>query len=797
MFAENRYKGQSVEFPKHDIDPKLKLKPEWCKEFCEAIYSLWLRDKTGIQYSRRSEMELHRLYADGNQPVEKYMDRLFPLDPKANTRKGYMNLSWDILSVAPKVRAIVIGMMEKIDHEIQCTAIDPNSQKEKDAIKWGLWAEKELEGTFGKHGFEGDQDPIRQIMPEIPKSIEEIEMFMQTGITKLKQEIGMENAIDLSLYESEWKQIKKMLYEDLFDLGMCFVKDYVDPVTGKPMSRYVDPANYITKFSRHHNFPDNLYGAEIRYVTIAQLRKEMAKEIASGEVTEDDFRKIASDYASHNDNPQSYNFEYYGYHPGNSGFRYDEFKITILDAEWLSYDVKKYETRTNKRGDKFVSKKGFEYDLNKRSENRKPGKSEMPMVYKAKWIVGTKWVFDYGHQTDIPRLSKNKARLSFHGFKLTNKSMLSSIIPLIDNMQITWLKMQNALAMAAPSGLAIEFGALNNLNLGNGKMKPLDVLSIRRQTGDLIFKAGNHHPSPNPSPNSGKPVFPLEGGVGNQLQEFVKTLNHDSSMIRDITGVNEAIDASMPNPEMPVKTTQIAVSAANHALSGFFFAYQSVKESAAKNMALRWQIVSRYNDLEGYYPALGKSGMNAIKITSDISYAEYAIKIEMRPSDDQRERVLMAARESLAASKQGGVGITMSDYFFIDRMVSSGGNLKYVQVYMAWREKQEGEKAQVERMQAQELQGRQAQELEAQKHQNFMEQNQAILEREVAVETAKSNLRSEESNNRHSNEMESKQVDKEAETEKVDAQGRNKIEEILNKSLVENLQTPVSEPQKQ
>jgi hypothetical protein len=149
-FAVSTYQGQSIEFPKHDIDPAHKGK-DWHRQYCEAIYSVYLRDRAGIKYSKRAEMDMLRLYAEGNQPVEKYMDRLFPIDPKTNTRKGYMNVSWDIISVIPKFRSIVTGMFEKIDHDIMCNAIDPNSQNEKEQMKWSAWAEKQLEGVFGKY----------------------------------------------------------------------------------------------------------------------------------------------------------------------------------------------------------------------------------------------------------------------------------------------------------------------------------------------------------------------------------------------------------------------------------------------------------------------------------------------------------------------------------------------------------------------------------------------------------------------------------------------------------------------
>ena len=69
MYGVSKYQGQTIEFPDHDIDPKIKKRAEWNRKFSEAIYSVYLRDKAGIRYSKRAEMQLLRLYAEGNQPV--------------------------------------------------------------------------------------------------------------------------------------------------------------------------------------------------------------------------------------------------------------------------------------------------------------------------------------------------------------------------------------------------------------------------------------------------------------------------------------------------------------------------------------------------------------------------------------------------------------------------------------------------------------------------------------------------------------------------------------------------------
>jgi hypothetical protein len=300
------------------------------------------------------------------------------------------------------------------------------------------------------------------MMPSIPDTIEEIQMFMELGAMKIKQEIAMEKALDWSFYLSEWKDIKRQVFEDFFDLGVGATKDYVDRNTQLVKSRYVDPKNLVVKYSRSKTHKNIDFVGEITHYSIAEVREAMSEEMKRGEITEDDLRRIASQYCGYQGNPYSYEFEYYSHENGNGGYRYDEFKVCVLDCEWFSYDVKKYEKKRRSDGEEYVYNKPYMYNKPE-NDNRKKGKSYLKTVHRAKWIPGSDYSFDYGYQYDIPRPNKAEANLSYHIYKISNKSMLSSIIPFEDNLQLGWLKMQNAMIMAAPAGLAFEFGTLNNL----------------------------------------------------------------------------------------------------------------------------------------------------------------------------------------------------------------------------------------------------------------------------------------------------------------------------------------------
>ena len=85
MYLVNQYQSKPINFPSHDI-PFDQRGKQWYAKFCEAVYSQYLRDGGSIAYSERREMKLNRLYAQGNQPVNKYRDIICPKDDKTGDR---------------------------------------------------------------------------------------------------------------------------------------------------------------------------------------------------------------------------------------------------------------------------------------------------------------------------------------------------------------------------------------------------------------------------------------------------------------------------------------------------------------------------------------------------------------------------------------------------------------------------------------------------------------------------------------------------------------------------------------
>ena len=725
-------------FPAHDVDPSIKLKKDWNVQYCQAVHSLYRNNLTGINYSDVDMFARFRAYGNGNQDKLQYMDwlgitkRPTPSLPTQATgvsgptqqpsdfvRQGFMNLNWEILSVAPNFKNVILGTFEDIDHDIYADGVDEKSSAEREEAKWMLWMERQMNEQIEEVR---KAVKLKQQRPDyIPETMQELQMFASLGGFRLKSEISIEESLRYTKYISEWKEIKRKIFEDLYELGVAVTKDYVCPQTQKIKVRYCDPALCVIPYVQQTEFANMPFAGEYIFYTIAEIRA-LNNPDGTATFTEEELQEIAAKSVNQYNNPAIINNWYIDQF---GRYEYDTFRVCVMDAEYKSDDFKFTTERINSKGEKIVHQD--EYGKVRTGDKRKTHITKTLMVYKCKWIVGTEFAWDYGHQFDIPRPTPSQANLSYHAYRLKGGSMIKRMIPLLDSIQLSWLKLQNAKAKAAPSGLAIEYGSLLNISIGNNKLSPLEVLKIRNQTGDILYQATTHR-TYMPSQTNYKPIQELQGGLGVQGQEFLQLISHDIDMIRQIIGINRIADASSPVNDQLVGVSEMSLQATSTTLKPMYSAYITLKERVFRNAALRIQLMVKFSgEYElSYFKALGSAITQTLKIGSEINNAMFGIRIEAKPDAQEKQNIINAALESLRVGRQGTPLLGYADYLMVQDFVSKG-QIKWAKAYIANKEQQTLKRVEQEKQQAIEAQGQQQQMLQQQKG----EQDQMLSQMEI------------------------------------------------------------------
>ena len=635
----NKQKDKLNGYPSPLATNEEKATKEYGLEYFKTMYYEWHNNGDVYFRDRKMRYNRNRSYAEGNQDVGKYKDLL---DVQGDS--SYLNIDWSPVSIIPKFVDVIVNGMVNQEYDVKAKSIDPIAANER------MQKKKEMYGNMLTKDFlEGLEDETG--LPLTPKgfvaeSSEEVEMFMALNY-KQNVEIALEKAIEYTLDVNDYDEVKRHMIRDLVVLGLCAAKTEMSKTEGVKI-RHVDPVNLITSFSAKPDFKNIRHAGEIYSMTIADLKQQ-----AGDEFSEEDYIKIASEYAGKNNNPSNYGTQAY-YENGNETYDYDKFSVNILDAEFITSHSLKYEKKDNKYGGYSVNKKPSNYKKPKKSKTKREDiGSTVKVIYKGKYIVGTDYVFNYGMMKDMPRPKSNlsETRLSYiiyqpNLYKMKSRSLVDRMIPFADQIQLAHLKIQHVLAKARPKGAAFEIGSLENVSKGDGgTFTPMELQEIYDQTGNIYYRSIEHEGQM----TGAMPIQELENGIGRDFNTLIGVYNHNMQMIRDVTGVNEARDASKPSSEALVGVQKLSLLASNNATRDINDAYLNVTRRVSQSVTIRMQDLVNFKGLHKMYTnVIGDTSMHSIDMMKKLSIHEFGITLDVAPSEEEKQMMEQNIQVSLA-----------------------------------------------------------------------------------------------------------------------------------------------------
>jgi hypothetical protein len=223
------------------------------------------------------------------------------------------------------------------------------------------------------------------------------------------------------------------------------------------------------------------------------------------------------------------------------------------------------------------------------------------------------------------------------------------MIPFADLIQITHLKLQQVIARTVPDGVFIDADGLNEIDLGTGNAyNPEDALRLYFQTGSVI---GRSYTQDGDFNNARVPIQQLSSNSGaGKTQMLITNMNHYIDMIRSVTGLNEARDGSMPDPNSLVGLQKLAAlnsnTATRHILDGSLYLYRSLSEALTYRVA----DILEYSDFaDEFANQIGKYNVSILNEIKDLYIYDFGIFIEVSPDEEQRAQ--LEANIQMALSK--------------------------------------------------------------------------------------------------------------------------------------------------
>jgi len=715
-----QYSGKK-NFPDPLAPQQEKETKDYGLRYAKAIESQWGKraDSSSLFSKRYTLFKRNKEYANGVQDTTIYKRLLNNQDPNSGDG-SLMNLDFTPVPILPKFVRIVVNKILGRNLYPNLEAVDPLSSSEKNRdkkrIEIQVALKKQLMQLKEKTGATIGMDPEM-----IPDNEAEAEIFIGENV-KSDAEIAAQVATDMTLSWNNFDDnIFRRCVNDLATNGIAVVKRSNDPNYGIK-THYVEPKDFIHSETNDPSFEDLTYAGHIKSMPIQEL-----KRIASGELEESDFKKIAKKTSGRTSGSYTYDDKL-----GRNIYDYDEYSVDVLEFEFLSTDCMFFEEKENRFGNRNFFYEGFNYKEKAGSVfERKPHKMEIVNVYKGYYILGTDYLFGYGRMRNVPKNIHDisKARLSYSvvATNLTDmmpKSMVNSCIGFADMLQLTHLKIQQAIAKAKPDGLIIDIEGLENVQLGKGgELQPLDLHDIYEQTGVFYYR------SKNPEGGFQNPPIREIGNSIRNINELIGLYNHYLRMIRDTTGINEVVDASTPKSEALVGVREQAIAASNNATYDITNASMILYKYVCNDIVKCLQILPDESVImEVYKNAIGETNMDILTSFSRLPMYNFGVQVQ-KDMDDKDQAYLEQAIQISLGQKE----IDLEDAMAIRELK----DVNQAERLLIVRRKKKIQQAQQMAMQQQQMQAQMAQ----QQQQMQMQMDGQKMQAEAQIEAQKMQLK--------------------------------------------------------
>ena len=613
-------------FPSQVASDAEKMSPEYGLKVGRAIQDEWFQLDSGTNRYRSNQHTFHklRLYARGEQPIQKYKDEL-----SINGDLSYLNLDWKPVPIIPKFVDIVVNGIAERMYDINAYSQDPSSVKKRtdymDNIVRDMQAKEyieEIKGTLGIDTFKTDST-------KLPMDETELGVHMQMEY-KQGIEIAQEEAISNVLDKNKYELIKKRLDYDIAVIGMACVKNGFNKSEGIKID-YVDPSDIVYSFTESPYFDDLYYVGEIKKISIVELKKQYPN------ITDTEIEAIQKN--GYGSSRLLYSKSYSATDGDDEGFVY------VLNFEYKTYKNQTYKIKNTVSGGKKAIKKNDDFNppIDQRARFEKVNRA-IEVLYTGAKIIGSedllKW--ELAENMTRPKSDTTKVEMSYNIvapriYKGRLESLVSRMATFADMIQLTHLKLQQVLARMVPDGVFLDADGIAEVDLGNGtNYNPQEALNMYFQTGSVIGRSMTQDGEFN---NGRVPIQELQTGSGGaKIQSLITAYNYYLQNMRDVTGLNEARDGSAPDKNALVGLQKIAAANSNtatrHVLQGGL--YLTLKTAEA--ISLRISDVLEYgNTNNSFINSLGRFNVANLKEVKELHLHDFGIFLELTPDEEEKQ----------------------------------------------------------------------------------------------------------------------------------------------------------------
>jgi len=701
-------------FPDQVVPDEVKSSMDYGKQVGQAIEGDWFSGtRSGVENrfnTNYNNFRMRRLYARAEQPVQKYKDEL-----AINGDLSYLNLDWKPVPIIPKFVDIVVNGMDDKLYDIKAYAQDPESRRTRSKYAKDILRDMqaksfltEIQNTLNLNMF-NSEDP-----EELPENKEELDLHMQLSY-KQASEIAAEEAINNTLAYNKYDLTKKRVIEDLVVLGIGAVKTNWNKSEGVTVE-YVDPSRMVHSYSEDPNFEDLWYVGEVKPLSLAECKKQFPN------LTDSELERLEQYQGN-----SSFLYNWNGRRDGNA--------IYILFFEYKTYSEQVFKIKKTATGLEKSLEKPDTFNPESNDNFDKVSRS-IETLYSGAKVLGYDMMLEWKLAENMTRPKSNLVKVNMNYnicapklYQGRVESLVSRMMGFADMIQLTHLKIQQVISKVIPDGVYLDVDGLAEVDLGNGtSYNAKEALNMYFQTGSILGRSMTTEGDPNPGRIPIQELVKSDGG--GKVNSLIQTYQYYLQMIRDVTGLNEARDGSVPNSDSLVGLQKLAAANSNTATKHILNSYLYLTVKTCENVVLRTSDSIEFAlTEEALKNSISTWSVGQLADTSQIHMADFGIYFDLIP--DEREKEQLEANIQAALSSGS---INLEDA--ID--IRSINNLKLANQMIKLKRKKAAEAAQAAQqanIQAQAQANAQASEAAALAE---VQKQQAILDTKLKFEKGKS-----------------------------------------------------------
>jgi len=650
-----------------------------------------------------------RLYARGEQSVQKYKDEL-----SINGDLSYLNLDWKPVPIIPKFVDIVSNGISSKNYDIKAFAQDPYSLKQRSTylsnVAKDMYAKDIIAQAEENTGVSFKQSSVAT--KELPRSREELELHMQLSY-KQSIEIAEEEVIDNVLAFNKYDLVNRRLTEDIITIGIGALKTSFNKSEGVVVE-YVDPANLIYSYTNDPNFEDIYYVGEIKSLTLAEIKKKFPY------LTDDELQKMVK-------------------YPGRDGYianpNYDNDLVQILFFEYKTFVDQVFKIKKTENGLEKTLQKSDSFNPPK-SDNFNRVSRTIEVLFSGAKVMGVPQMLEWKlaenmtrPNSDLTKVNMNYAICAPNLYQGRIESLVSRCTSFADMIQLTSLKLQQVIQRMVPDGVFVDVDGLAEVDLGNGtNYNPQEALNMYFQTGSIVGRSLTQ----DGDPNRGKvPIQELQSSSANgKIQSLINTYQYYLQMIRDVTGLNEARDGSMPDKDALVGLQKMAANASNVATRHILRSSLYLTLRACENISLRVADMLEFSlTNNALLSSIGRFNTGTLEDIKDLHLYDFGIYLELEPEEE--EQAMLEQNIQVALQSQG---IDLEDAIDIRQIK----NLKLANQMLKLKRKQKQEQDQANQKAMIAAQGEAQQKASEAAAMQEVQKQEALAQTQIQIEQAKS-----------------------------------------------------------